>query len=177
MPRRIVSIRRRAEVRGLRSEWVEFLFRGHLIAEQLAFLEPSEAEARAMWAAHGGQLLRWWLDGIPADAFRSVHFGFVGCEKANPAGTRPWAWWRFDAPERRRLIAVGELIGPSLQTRIVERAPIAEDEVQAWSVGKNWFGEPSPTCGGIFRFETEAAFLMRHGLLTKAEQEAIANEG
>mgnify|MGYP001193248409 FL=1 len=162
MPRRIVSIRRRAEVRGLRSEWVEFLFRGHLIVPQSAFLEPVEADARAMWATHRGQLLRWWLDGIPADAFRRLHFGFHGCDRPHPAGTRPWAWWRFDAPERRRLLAV--------QSRTVERAPTAEDDVEAWRDGVGGFG--LPRYGGPYRFETEADFLNRHGLLMPGEEVA-----
>ncbi len=170
MPRRIVSIRRRAEVRGLRSEWVEYLFRGHLLVPQSAFPEPLEAEARAMWATHGGQLLRWWLAGIPADAFRRLHFGFGGCERQHPAGTRPWAWWRFDTPERRRLLAVQELIGQSLQTRIVERAPTAEDEAEAWRDGVGGFG--LPRYGGPYHFEAEADFLKRHGLLMPGEEVA-----
>lgn len=176
MPRRIVSIRRRAEVGGLLSEWVEFLFLGYRIAPQPAFPEPSEADAKKMWARHRGQLLRWWLHGIPADAFRRVHLGLDACNKPHEPGTRPWAWWKFDALGHRQLLAVEEMTGPVGKARIVERAPTAEDEAQAWSVGHDWFGTPSGTCGGLYQFEEEVEYLERHGLLTAAEKKALRAE-
>lgn len=180
MPRRIVSIRRRAEVSGLRSEWVEFLFSGSLFVQTSAFPEPSLSDAKTMWARHRGQLLRWWLGGIPADAFRRVHFGLEAYNKPHPAGTRPWAWWKFYAPDdKRRLLAVVDMV-PREGTPFhdfIERAPTAEDCANAWRHGEGDFRLPEGESGvSPYRFETEAEYLERHGLLTKVERKAIIAE-
>ena len=68
-------------------------------------------------------------------------------------GTRPYAWWRFEAPDSRRQVSPGaESIGPA-----------------------DWFGCPSS-----FRamphdemFETEGEYLDRLGLLTPHEEPRV----
>ncbi len=61
-------------------------------------------------------------------------------------GTRPWAWWRFDAPESRKNVTVGE------EWRDFFGLPYKIDFQQ----------EPAI-------FETEAEYLKRIGLLEKGE--------
>ena len=68
-------------------------------------------------------------------------------------GTRPYAWWRFEAPEPRRQVSSGpESLGPA-----------------------TWFGCPSSFRGmphdGMF--ETEAEYLERLGLLTPVEESQV----
>jgi len=68
-------------------------------------------------------------------------------------GTRPYAWWKFEAPEPRRQVAPGpESIGPA-----------------------NWFGCPSSFQGvpGDGMFETEGEYLDRLGLLTPHEEPRV----
>ena len=62
-------------------------------------------------------------------------------------GCRPWPWWRFDSPEPRRLLRG-------------KGAPV-------WS-GLAW-GIPTSWENGTPEFETQAAFLARHGLLFEGE--------
>jgi hypothetical protein len=56
----------------------------------------SMGDARAAWVIHGPALLRWWL-GEGEDATRKP---WAWVAPGGP-GTRPWAWWQFDAPEPR----------------------------------------------------------------------------
>jgi hypothetical protein len=167
MPRRIVSIRRRAEKSGLRSEHVEYLFNGCNVSAMIGgFAEPTTDELRSLWKRHRARLLRWWFDGVPADAFQKVHISFQLLKPA-PAGTRPWAWWKFEAPaDPRRLRFVFDP---------VRRAATAEDLKRAWRDGEGEFGLPAGAGDGLwpYQFELEAEYLARHGLLPKAERKAI----
>lgn len=88
--------------------------------------------------------------------------------EANP-GRRPWAWWRFDAPEPRRQLLSSEQTG----WRAIGDA--------------TWFGRPHlyevcdchdkregfPPLESMY--ETEADYLARHGLLSDEEREALQN--
>jgi hypothetical protein len=72
---------------------------------------------------------------------------------ASAPGTRPWAWWQWESPEPRRQVNPGpEPIGPAA-----------------------WFGMPSQYKGqppdGMY--ESEAAYLARHSLLTNEERNAL----
>lgn len=77
------------------------------------------------------------------------------------SGCRPWAWWIFDAPEPRRMI------GGSGKPRVFEKD----------FLGAVTFGIPRCILGEKpkkpARFESQAEFLQRHGLLTAAEKRAI----
>lgn len=73
-------------------------------------------------------------------------------------GCRPWAWWRYDSPEpRRRLGGKGEVFAPGKLDFGIELDWIAR------SVDRD-----NPP-----RYESEAAYLSRHGLLTEAEQRRL----
>ena len=102
-----------------------------------------EAARRTAWFEHGDELL--------ADYIRE-----------NP-GKRPWAWWRYEAPEPRRRLG-----GASTSS---EEAPHCPD----WARGSS-FGKPRVWAGDVCeenppRFESEAVYLERLGLLSDEELE------
>ncbi|MGE4194623.1 MAG: hypothetical protein AB7E51_14640 [Pseudodesulfovibrio sp.] len=72
-------------------------------------------------------------------------------------GTRPYGWWRFEAPEPRRRLG-------------------GEGDPAYMGVT---FGVPDGWCEGDFDpsdppvYESQAAYLDRHGLLTEAERRAL----
>ena len=66
--------------------------RGASDADKLAAL----AEARADWETHREAILTWFV-GVEMDASRKP---WIWPAPGGP-GTRPWAWWQFDAPEAR----------------------------------------------------------------------------
>jgi hypothetical protein len=53
---------------------------------------PSDEQRKALWREHGAGIVADWI---------SVH-----------PGSRPWAWWRWDAQEPRRVVAGAELLMP-----------------------------------------------------------------
>lgn len=74
-------------------------------------------------------------------------------------GTRPWGWWQFDAPERLRRVLGGTLL------------PIRDDQVA--------FGRTKVFSGANINdqpvWESQPAFLARHGLLTDTERAAMGD--
>ena len=71
-------------------------------------------------------------------------------------GTRPACWWRFEAPEKRRVVGTRPVL------------------CQPWQVNpfKNW--NAGDVIGKEQILESETDFLRRHGLLTAEEEAAIA---
>jgi hypothetical protein len=95
--------------------------------------EPTEAELRKLWA--------------------EVREDFLAKHTARSPGTRPWAWWKFEATEPRLQVAPGpEALGPA-----------------------DWFGMPSKYAGmpPDDMYETEAEYLERLGLLTDEERDRL----
>lgn len=84
----------------------------------------------------------------------------------NP-GKRPWAWWQYEAPKqlRRRLGGTG-----TPASEFADCSPFAEGT----SFGKpRCFGEDYDD-GDPPRYEEEAEYLDRHGLLTPEERTKLA---
>jgi hypothetical protein len=55
-------------------------------------------EIRRDWAIHRERLLHWWIfDENKPQGMKPWTFVMTG-----RPGTRPWAWWKFDAPEPLR---------------------------------------------------------------------------
>ena len=80
---------------------------------------------------------------------------------ARRSGTRPWAWWYFDAKV------------PRMVTEQLE--PARENELQAlgWFAEKAWrafFGCPA---GDYAETESESAYLSRHRLFLEGEELAM----
>lgn len=80
-------------------------------------------------------------------------------------GRRPWAWWEVESPEPRRCIE-----GPGAHAFRNPNAP-------AWTKRLS-FGKPTCWGGDDFanpsRYESQPAYLDRHGLLDDAERLALA---
>jgi hypothetical protein len=58
----------------------------------------ARAEMLRDWDLHRTALIAWWT-GLAEDAERRRPWRYP---RAGGPGTRPWAWWEFDAPETRR---------------------------------------------------------------------------
>lgn len=107
------------------------------------------------WNAHKAEILSYWIRKHP--------------------GTRPSYWWQFEAPEpRRRLGGVGQAAHEVLN--YVES--YAYGLPTLW-VDNEYIGEPEQGLqpidpGDPPRFESQAAYLARHGLLTEEEKRLLA---
>lgn len=136
-------------------------------------LESFDADLPAAWREHSPELLAVWI-------------------RAHP-GTRPWAWWRFAAPEpRQRLGGVGTPAAEVLAYAPEFHVGIPADWVESWMVAyytgraRDVHGRPigqefqgRPFEGRAIdpddppRFESEAAYLERLGLLTDEERRRL----
>ena len=109
---------------------------------QLSLPEPFEDEddARRVWALHREELLADWTSNRP--------------------GTRPWAWWAFEATEPRKILAI-------------KRQPSGDSRYQPpLRARKLSFGVPWPWYDWL-QVESQAEYLRRLQLLTDAELEAL----
>jgi hypothetical protein len=94
-------------------------------------------------------------------------------------GTRPWAWWIYNAPETRRPIG-RECLDPTHDDDCDRshdqdgRLPAFQDPKLPEHFKKNYFGKPN--CSDGFRYESERDFLERLGLLTDAEKARLKAE-
>lgn len=164
MPRKRTRKKRKARIQVAAWQW-EFLCRGRLS-------EYPEAPAAVLnsimfsqyylpaWELCREELLRAWIEEKP--------------------GTRPWAWWEQAVQEygvRKRLGGVG-----MLWSECLAYLPSA-----AFGIPCSWldnsdvelFRSVNPNFKGVAfdkdnppLYETEAAFLQRHGLLTESELKA-----
>ena len=88
-------------------------------------------------------------------------------------GLRPWAWWKFDAPEPRRVVG-DDCTNPEHDDDCDgnhpgdDRLPAAEDpNLPAWAKGKLYFGTPSVYDG--YLYESEYDYLAERSLLFPEE--------
>ena len=100
------------------------------------FLMELRPAMKQAWETHRDQVIAGWI-------------------KENPC-TRPYAFWRFDAPEGRKQIG-GSGCVDYLGMRIS-----ADGLPEYWQI--QWDKNDPPT------FESEGAYLERHGLLTAPEK-------
>lgn len=118
------------------------------------FLKTDE-EWKNLWTEQRDKILESWIREHPC--------------------SRPWAWWKFDAPEpRRRIGGVGT---PSHE--VLSVAPCYE-----FGLPTGWIGEFEErhfeNCKGLGInvndppiFESQATYLNRHGLLTESEKKYL----
>jgi hypothetical protein len=123
--------------------WLEGLARGQE--------RPSDAELCELWDEICQELLDWHVHGIPAECNE------LGIAYPGRPGTRPWAWWRFDAPEPRR--------------QVVRYVDPDGNELRSEGPADH-FGRPRTFNGFLPEdmYETELAYLRRRGLLFPAER-------
>jgi hypothetical protein len=97
-----------------------------------------------------------------AEAWESLREEILAAHIAEQPCTRPWAWWRFEEHDARLCVSPAPR-GP-------EKADEDEDDDPD---GCGHYGVRSPFWGRAreeLLFESQAHFLRRYGLLTKAER-------
>jgi hypothetical protein len=96
------------------------------------------AEMESDWRVHSQSLLAWWIN-LDARPICSVPWIFP--VQGGP-GTRPWAWWEFDAPEplpgdeteraylkRLNLFVPGEAKLPTREERDAFQAGVVQAQI------------------------------------------------
>jgi hypothetical protein len=110
---------------------------------------PSWEETKRLWKIYRAQIMATIGENYPQnDERRHLHV---------PWGTRPYCWWRYESRGPRRLIS-GD---PS--AAIVEYG--------------YWWGMPKVYMSSVIPvYESQPAYLRRHGLLMEGEEERILPE-
>lgn len=139
----------------LERNWV-FQYR---LERRSMFGQLTEDEIDWLWRLHGPQIIREWVEAKP--------------------GSRPYHWWRFEAPERRRCVnGLHWFDDPQWQAATAE---VHAEYPDIFGVPGGYhalsYGVPvlssrelaSEAAGDAF--ETEAAFLDRLGLWAPGERE------
>jgi hypothetical protein len=126
------------------------------------------------------------------DAWQAVRDSLLGEWIPERPGTRPWAWWQFEAPEaRRRLGGTGnrwaDVHGDDRKQRFLFGLPtdwlsqslvdyyngrgLVQKDRNCWNLDykEGAFPFVGVDANDPPRFESEAAYLQRHGVLTKPE--------
>jgi hypothetical protein len=100
-----------------------------------------------LWAEHGTGVLAEWIAMHP--------------------GRRPWAWWRWDAREPRRVVEGAELLVP-------RQAPTDYEWLWRGALGVPSFLQCRPrSCVSLPRVESQAAYLGRLKLFLGAERKRL----
>ena len=148
------------------------LLRGHTLVDGEGF-EDDEDARRAMWFEHRDELLAYWIQD-PARWKRPSGMSAIDHPEPGGPGTRPWAWWRYEAPEMRRPIK-GTLpdrlmIAGSGKPGLVWAARPKGCDDKDWREA-TYYGGPHYLGGDVpWVYEAESDYLARLGLLTDAER-------
>jgi hypothetical protein len=179
-----VRVRRRAKLRreGYEPAHAYQLLKGFVFLHE-GYGRPERddfdaATAQADWADHRDALMAYWCQD-PAAWILDLSESHWVQAKPGGLGTRPWAWWTFEAPQPRRLVArwtaEGRVIPLDLDTP-------PELDVADWPrlwLTQRWryfyFGMRTPAPGYV-EFESEYAYLTRLGLLPPEEHAARETE-
>jgi hypothetical protein len=122
------------------------------------FFEAAEPEwQRVAWAQYGSEITAQFIREHP--------------------GKRPWAWWIFDATELRRRLTKPRWKPDEMDTHHFAVAAREKMNPSAFDNEPCSFGLPRPFYQDSPFFESEAAYLERHGLLTAEEKTALAKQG
>jgi hypothetical protein len=103
---------------------------------------PDREEGRDLWDGHRTEILSAWL-------------------MKNP-GRRPWAWWKFEATEPRRLLVDGAPLVPP-PPWLVNSWPVAFGVIPMHHL-------EAVRTADVVELESQAGYLRRLGLLTAAER-------
>jgi hypothetical protein len=110
----------------------------------------TSVERQALWAIHRDAILSAWI--------------------AEHPGTRPWAWWKFEAAEPRRCVVGAELL-------MSTREPTDWEFVWRAAHGVPAFLQSRPSGYlGLPTVESQATYLDRLGLLAAEERSALADD-
>ena len=132
----------------LTRERLQFLLQGYNFFGE-AFADDADAEK--CWRDHGPKIMRSWIKSSP--------------------GSRPWAWWKFDATERRRCTS--------------GKHPFDEPDFESQrrktelDIAELRFGIPqyysAEQIASKISFETEEVYLKRLNLMSDYELILLAN--
>ena len=118
---------------------------------------PDERASKLAWGTHRDALLSFWVQDPGAwSGERSL-----GNPAPGGAGSRPWAFWHFDAKVPRVVI---EQLEPARKNELRALGWFAEP---AW---RAFFGRPA---GDYAETESEASYLSRHKFFLEGEATAI----
>ncbi len=118
----------------------------------------------AAWKIFRAQILEDWIHGEPDYA----------SEGPGP-GSRPWAWWKFDAPELRRRVDGTHPFDDPVRIKAVEERAAKHPDFKA-TANKVYFGKPCCLCfpdDFEATYESEFDYLERLGLLLPGELEMV----
>jgi hypothetical protein len=151
MPRRRWAVKARRELLGQAMR--TYLEQGQLIASHRHLDDyagvkffTAESERKAAWHRHSGEILTAWVAVYP--------------------GSRPWGWWRYDAPGPRTCVEGVDYMDTNLPESISWRANFGRPTCP--------LDRPAGAATTRIVFESEAAFLNRHGLLLPGEAMRLA---
>ena len=145
--------------------------------------EGDEDARREAWFEHRDELLAYWIQDParwkrPSGMSAIDHFEHP--EPGGP-GTRPWAWWRYEAPAMRRPVegTVPErlmIAGSDKPGLICVARPRGCDD-KYWREA-TYYGGPRYLGGEVpWVYEGEPDYLARLGLLTDAETRWLSRPG
>lgn len=147
----------------------------------------AEESRRAAWEGHGDDLLRYWVFGDATACLTRAgargnptgldwHAYLVGVQDGGP-GTRPWAWWRYSAPTHgvSGVDDDGNLIPAPWRDKPPgpERGNIRRGFPHVPDVEGSALSDALRYTDPLPLFESEAAYLKRHGLLLPGELELL----
>jgi hypothetical protein len=116
--------------------------RGDDFVQLMLARRPDREEGRDLWDGHRTEILSAWL-------------------MKNP-GRRPWAWWKFEATEPRRLLVDGAPLVPP-PPWLVNSWPVAFGVIPMHHL-------EAVRTADVVELESQAGYLRRLGLLTAAER-------
>ena len=152
MPRK--RVRSKKKNRGeLTEDQLHHLLIGLCAGDDFPF--KSEEHRRELWERHKAFL-------ITKDLSPDDNLALVDREP----GTRPHAWWNYDAPEPRRIVKNAEYWRPIPGEENSWRAHFGMHTVLLPANNEAWPEENFP----FWRYETEYEYLKRLGLLLLGEQ-------
>src|SRR5262245_14128434 len=157
---------RKVRLRKMREELTDKM-RERLLSGHLWFMRASdddEAVMRELWFQNREKLLRYWCQN-PQEWKRQNTDAPLGYPEPGGPGSRPWGWWRFEAPPEPRRRIGGH--GVSLR----EQPDCLEWERElSFGMPRYW---ASYAQGDPPQFESEVDYLKRHGLLTEEEERVL----
>jgi hypothetical protein len=129
-----------------------------------------DADERERWGDSEALL---WVDDDRRAAWEEIRHDVLEAWVATRPGTRPWAWWAFDAPR----VARGREHACVARLRLGGGGIAKRDAAAVMDDGE--FGVPALWVDGTLDpddppvFESQAAYLERHGLLMPGERERL----
>jgi hypothetical protein len=143
---------RRTHKKALSGDELEIHIHGYSMLDRRKPIFKTDKDRFASWRTH-----REYIMQLQGQRVRGESFGLTGDQVYFEMGTRPASWWAFDAPEPRRLLS-GDPSGALPEHGFSRGIPKRFRSHEAFQ---------------SMRYETEQAFLQRHGLLGEQEKQQI----